>query len=122
MNKLFLIKGATIISTVASKADDAVSMLSKGKQHAGAAAEKIKGFVGKNKGKTGLAVGAGVTGTAQEMRMNSKEKQYQKNTENLFNAAKNRIQTEKGRATEAESKVKKMKDRGIIDRVLNKDV
>lgn len=66
-------------------------------------------------GGAGTAAGATAVGLPMAYEMGENEDQYNKNLLNLFNAAKNKI--EKERQT-----LDAYKNRGLIDRILNKDV
>lgn len=75
-----------------------------------------------NKHYKGLLVGSGVTGAAATYDKYKTNKENKQNVNNLFNAARKKIYAEKGKTRQAEQKVEKMKNRGIIDRITNKDV
>ncbi len=105
------------IKTVGKKVG---GMFSKGKEKGSEVGNKVGDFVNDNY--KGLMVGGGTVGTVAGYDKYKTNKENKKNVNNLFNAARKRIMTEKGKTRQAEGKVEKMKNRGIIDRVMNKDV
>ena len=105
------------IETVGKKVG---GMFAKGKEKGAEAGKKVGDFVNDNY--KGLLVGTGVTGTAATYDKYKTNKENEKNVNNLFNAARKKIYAEKGKTRQAEQKVEKMKNRGIIDRITNKEV
>lgn len=105
------------IETVGKKVG---GMFAKGKEKGAEAGKKVGDFVNDNY--KGLMVGSGTTAAAATYDKYKTNKENKQNVNNLFNAARKKIYAEKGKTRQAEQKVEKMKNRGIIDRVMNKDV
>lgn len=77
--------------------------------------EKIKDTVKEHPFKYGVGAGTAVTGSAALMDRNMNQKKQNKEMEQLLEAAAKIVGQERG-------KVQTIKERGLIDRILNKDI